>query len=543
MRRKPLLSLLFTAALVMATALSAMGKIYEVGGKQLNVLGYISQGIQYSALGAAGDSHATEEGFNQALTTAFLELDYKMAPQLKLYGSGKIVADWIYDLKSDDDSWSDKEFSQSRSGMQFDDEWWQLFHEGHVTWSPGNFLFRVGKQIVSWGEMDFIQVMDQINPVDSRRGFSDLEFETTIIPIPLVRAEWWPDLSMLDTFLSELAFQLVINPNVDFIPNQGPDWSNKNSGIWSYSIVDGGLRAQYNESVEEPDEGDLDEWEFGARIQALIGSSIMTVTGFYGRANNPVTRQDLYGPTMGFGPSALAIIGMGPASDIEFDTEGNVLYEFDVVGYYPRQKFIGATLTTEVPQLSFSALGGSTPVIRAEVKYELDKTYSENFLAPLIDPVTFELIGENGFIQSDALETGLGIDWKIKCNFINPKGYLDTSFQVFYNKILDYPDELDYWNAGGSDHVHILDVLDQDWYAVSAYIQTLYMNAKLVPYVAWLFDISNEAHLLLTGLTYTPNNHWAFSMDYAFHHGEDSAQSFDAFEDKDYISAKIKYTF
>jgi hypothetical protein len=52
------------------------------------------------------------------------------------------------------------------------------------TWTPGDFLFRVRKQIVRWGETDGFRLMDQINPLDQRRGFLGmnagfaLEFES-----------------------------------------------------------------------------------------------------------------------------------------------------------------------------------------------------------------------------------------------------------------------------------------------------------------------------------------------------------------------------
>ncbi len=32
------------------------------------------------------------------------------------------------------------------------------------------FYFRVGKQIVQWGETDGFLLMNQINPIDQRRG-------------------------------------------------------------------------------------------------------------------------------------------------------------------------------------------------------------------------------------------------------------------------------------------------------------------------------------------------------------------------------------
>ena len=85
------------------------------------------------------------EGVNQVLSTAFLEMDYELADNLKLYSAGKVTYDWIYDINHNDDDWREKFFNRSRDEMSFDDEWWQILHEAHVTWTVGNLMFRVGK--------------------------------------------------------------------------------------------------------------------------------------------------------------------------------------------------------------------------------------------------------------------------------------------------------------------------------------------------------------------------------------------------------------
>jgi hypothetical protein len=95
----------------------------------------------------------------------------------------------------------------------------------------GTFLFRVGKQIVSCGEKDFFRIMDQMKPTDDRRGFSDVEFETTIIPIWLVRAEWRPQLDLL--LAEETGLQFIFNPNSEFIENQRLETGNSYGGVSS----------------------------------------------------------------------------------------------------------------------------------------------------------------------------------------------------------------------------------------------------------------------------------------------------------------------
>jgi len=528
--------------LVLAMAWPATAKMYQVGKDTLHVTGYISQGAQISALGNAKDVHDTASGLNQAITTGFVELDYQTPSDWRFYGSGKATVDWAYDLRSGDDEWLRKEHNLSRENLYLDDEWWQLIPEAHVTWTPGDFLFRFGKQIVSWGEADFLRVMDSINPVDSRRGFADVEFEETVIPIPMLRGEYWPDIADSGGFLSELGMQVVLIPNADYIPDLGPDLSNANSGVWSGSVVvpDDMLgagtptRIEINERVKQLE--DWSDWEVGVRLQALIGSSVATLNGFYGRANSPVSKIDVFGPSGGIGSKTGST-----------DSEGNTILELDLTGFHPRQKFVGATLATEIPQFSFSALGGSTPVIRTEVKYEFDKYFNENFFAPVFqEPFDGTTLKNDGFIVSDSLESMVGVDWKFSgpwWRWLNSSAYLDTSFQFFWNRVMDYPKDIDYVNAGGLDTVHVVDQLQKDTYLASAYIQTTYLNAKLVPSFAYLRDFSNQAELMLLGLSYSPTSRWSYSASYGYHNGDDLGQSLEVFKNKDYIAFKVRYTF
>jgi hypothetical protein len=198
------------------TVFPARAKEFIVFERPLNLLGYMTQGTSFSLIGKS--KYDVEQDFNSALMNLFLEGDYKISDTLRFYGSGMLTVDWIYQLKQNDSSWNDKLFSKSRDHLNVDDKYWQLLKEAHLTWTAGNFMFRVGKQIVSWGETDGIRLIDQINPLDQRRGFADVEFETTIIPIWLLKANYSPPVFL--NWLKDLGFEFVFNPNADFIPNQ-----------------------------------------------------------------------------------------------------------------------------------------------------------------------------------------------------------------------------------------------------------------------------------------------------------------------------------
>ena len=555
MKRQSLIPILLGLAIFLVHS-PAWAKRFTVWGKPLSVLGYVSQTAQFGWR----DTCDTEKGLQQALTTAFLEVDYRPKDQMMFYVSGRYTVDWVYDIKHDFRSWNEKLFSQSRDNLYKDDAWWQILNEAHVTWTPGPALLRVGKQIVSWGEMDFLRIMDQINPLDQRRGFGDVEFESTIIPVPLLRAEWWPNLSGTGAFLDELGVQFVFNPHSAFIPDQLPAAGNDVAGIWAADVTQGNIRVGSQvATLDEPDRWDSDHFEYGVRITGLIGSSIFTLNGFYGRANSPVTKSDLsvvhpaFQETaallarLGLTEQAAQILALGagihPSTDIridllsgspvfgQLDCEGKGIVHPATVLVYPRQKFVGATLTTELPFLGWTAVGGAAPVLRSEIKYEFDKKFNEAGTVPVPTP--------DGFIESDVLDVGLGLDWKFKVNPINRKAYLSTSTQVFYKHITDYPD---YPTVAGTP-AKIFDIPDANTFQVSTYIQTAYFNAKLVPSVACLYDIDNEALLLLPGISYSYSTRLSFSTQYAYMHGAIPGRSLDVFENKDYITFKVRHTF
>jgi hypothetical protein len=355
-------------------------KQYTLFGNPLNVFGFGSQSAQFSV---KGDHYHVEEGLQQALLTLFAEADYRPRSDLTFYISGLLTMDLVYEIKHDDRSWHAKRFNKSRDELYMDDRDWQTLKECHVTWTPGSFLFRVGKQIVSWGEMDFFRIMDQINPIDDRRGFSDVEFETTIIPIYLARAEWWPQLNI--GWLEEAGFQFVFNPNAMFIPNQRLNTGNEYGGIWSaaaeipnpvFEQVGLGTPTMYvggpdENLVDEPDTWDEEGFEYAGRLSLLIHGSVLTLNGFYGRENSPQLL------LAGFveDPLLSAIAGESvPALGTASDGKSIVYPIFS--GFHPRQKSVGVTWTGDLPIRS-TTLGGVYPLLRVEARYQFDKVFTD----------------------------------------------------------------------------------------------------------------------------------------------------------------------
>ena len=529
MRRSILSAILMLVFLVGVSVQPAVARQFTLFDKPLNVFGFASQSASISL---QGDEYHVEQGLQQALLTVFAEADYRPRHDLTLYISGMLTMDLIYDLKHDDRSWNEKLFSHSRSRMYIDDRSWQFLKETHVTWTPWTFLFRVGKQIVSWGEMDFFRIMDQINPIDDRRGFSDVEFESTIIPIWLVRAEWWPELNL--GWLNEFGIQFVFNPNAQWIPNQRLETGNDFGGIWSaaaeldnplYDMLGVGTPNMYVggpdlNNVYEPDNWSDEAFEYALRLSLMIKGSILTLNGFYGLENSPQLLFKADEPFV-MDPNLTALAGepvpaLGTASD-----GTSILYPI-YTGVHPRQKFVGVTWTGDLPVV-ISALGGVNPLIRLEVRYQWEKVFAD--------------ADQNMYIESDYLDTGIGIDWKVKIPALNPRAYFTVAPQFLYARIMDYP-----------DHVQLNDtddgfLPDADYYTVTLLLATSYFNGKLIPQLAGAYLFNNESSLILPSLTYLMSNSWHFTIEAVFLGGKKENVPVWLFRKNDYIAFKVKYNW
>jgi len=517
MKKKRFLILFLMAGLTIVLLVSpAMAEQFTVFGRPGRIMGYISQGGSFSL--DDKDKYDTEKGLNSALTNLFVEGDYAITDNLKFYGSSMLTVDWIYQLKANDSSWNEKLFNKSRDRLNVDNKPWQLLKEAHLTWTPGNFMFRVGKQIVAWGETDAFRIVDQINPADQRRGLADVEWETSIIPIWLVRAEY--SLKQKPSWLQDLGFEFIWNPNPDFISNQPVKFGNDVGGIWSPNYYVAGsfpfgeahLGSMYT-AIEKPKNWSSEGFEYGFRIKGVVKDAIITLNYFYGRDNDPV----VVSSSVPFGP----VITM--ASD------GRLIIHPSFVGKFPILHFVGATFSRDIP-LSASFLGGVSPVLRLETLYAFDTTFGTSL-------GTFE--------KHDEFRGAIGVDWKVKIPFLNPRAYFSISPQLYYRKVMNYP-------AGYGltppcwppDQVPDLSTTPQsNNYATSLMIGTTYFHNKLAPSFFWMHSINNNADFFRLQLNYDYNDNWRFTLGSIFLTGNQVGRGFQCLDNKDYAFFKVTYKF
>lgn len=497
--RKRYVVLIFTLLMYVLWGCPAIAEQFDVGGKPMNLMGYITQGVAVSL--SDQDKYDSERDFQSAITNVLIEGDYKPRDNIRLYLSGMFTADWIYDLKSNDSSWNNKLFDHSRKNLYMDNEGWQLLKEANVTWFDDSFMVKVGKQIVTWGETDGFRLMDQINPQDPKRGFADVEYDTTVIPIWLVRAEYF--LKKKPAWLQDLGFEMVFNPNAEFIRNQGIQLGNDEGGIWAPNAladIGGGMQAHVGSAytnLDEPGTFSRDGFEYALRIKGAVADSTVTLNYYYGLDKDPVTK----------------MIGMTPPT---IASDGNLILHPVFEGHYPLFRFVGGTFSKDITPLRSDILGGVSPVLRMEGFYAFSNTFANSL---------------NDFEKKDELRLAIGADWKVKCNLLNPSAYINIGPQFYVRKILNYPTD------------HSLSGLYENNYMTTLGVSTTYFHNKLTPSIFWLSDRTNKADFIRYQAIYDYSNEWRITVGATTFNGKKEGQGFQLFEDKEQFYFKVSYKF
>jgi len=490
-------------ALLLFAAQPGMAVNFSLGGTNGKLMGYINQGVTY---GVGGNEIDTKDEIQSALFQLLLEVQLDFNPQLRFFASAGINADWAYPMLSDNSEWDKKQFDRSRDDLYIFSHRRDLLHEFHLTWTPGNWYFRAGKQIVVWGETDGFRLMDQINPLDQRRGMTDVEFETTILPIWLIRAEYYFDLD--SSWLQDLGLEFVFNPNLDFRGDEAIVPGNQNSGIWAPYVEvplggaypnDFAYLGSYIQHLDRPGSTcDDDGFEYALRIKSVIHDTLITLNAFYGRDNVPVLRAGADAPRMGVYPG-----------------DGRFILHPHMEGKYPLMRFVGFTLTRDFDQLYIKALGGIGPVLRVEAFYAFDNTFVTN---------------DGRFEQYDEFRWMVGFDWKVWMRFLNPRAAFMISPQFYHRKIRDYP------GVG-------LNGLRDDNYQASFMINTTYFHNKLEPSFFWLRDVSTKSNMFKYQLKYEYSDKWNYTLGVLLFDGAKTGQGFEPLTNKDQVYFTIGYRF
>ncbi len=518
-KRVKLSGCLFLLTIIILVTGPAFAVDFHIAGTKISANGYLNQAVSVGNSDEKEDFD-TMENFRQAVMQALLELDCSPTPETRFFVSGLLNVDWAYQIMQSDDEWKAKHFDESKNELFVLSESYSLLKEAHASWMPGNFIFRAGKQIVAWGETDAIRITDQINPVDMRRGASDMEFETSIVPIWMLRTDYYPDIYL--DWIYDVGLELIFNPNAQFIPN----WNNAvlgadKNGVWApYASNDrlpGSIIASNDELLEEPNRWNSDGYEYGARLRANIMEAMCSLSYFYGISNSPVMR-----PTAGLGTGRLA------------DYEGGRYYHVEYEGYYPRYRFLGLTLLRDFGALDMSSIGISSPVVAFESLYGYDNTYEDYSIA--------NALGLPGIQKYDEFRYSVGAAWKVRIPWLNPTDSITINPTWIHQQGIDYPSIPEGHTRAVLSQGGGIMPFNKHMYTISTLIYTFYSHAKWNPQIFWLRNIwdNNIGDTVRCKLIYKPTSNWSYALTAMIFTNEAMRPAMD---NKDYLSFTAKYQF
>ncbi len=539
-------AVLLTVCAVLAWSLHVEAIETTLGGQPLAIQGYLKQSTTYGV--GDGNQIESQRGFNSFVTEALLEMQYQPKSNWKFFVSGKGNVDWAYPVLAGNNEWKEKQFDKAYSKFFVFDYWQDILGEAHVTYAKDNLFLRFGKQVVVWGEADGFRLMDQINPIDQRRGIANVNFENVVIPVWLLRAEYRQPTP--PSWLQDLGYQFVFNPNFGYRGNEGPTpGGTDTNGIWYMDKPAGTMRfinfppgapvgfvpsgivptlpppfqaaagpntgsiiGSFDSNLEKPAAFSSDGYKYSGRVTATIADTRITLNGFYGRDNNWVFAANQGNPRLTVSPFNGTVIVHAPAEI-----------------YFPLFKFVGATLSRDLSFLRSEALGGVSPVLRAEAIYAFNSTFGK---APLRDaaqaPTSFE--------KHDEVRWLVGMDWKVKIPALNDKAYFTVSPQIYNRHIMNFKDD---GILVASDDPYIR----ENTWITTLNVMTSYFHNKLQPSLFWMRDWSNHAWLLKPELAYERNSTWKYALGAIIVDGDKEGEGLWCLRHKDQIYASVTFRF
>jgi hypothetical protein len=172
----------------------------SVGDTKLNVYGFLRNNYGYFL----EDQDYTINDDKLATNRTWLRtnIDWRFSDKFSLFASVQFVYEPEYDIEQGSISKPNgKEYSEYK---EFDD----VLREAYIDWRPSSdHSFRIGRQIVIWGESLTVKVGDVVNPENTRFTFAFANWEDTRIPQWMIKGLHY--IENIDT-----SFEWLFSPNL-----------------------------------------------------------------------------------------------------------------------------------------------------------------------------------------------------------------------------------------------------------------------------------------------------------------------------------------
>lgn len=150
---------------------------------KLTLEGKVSAATTYNYNSEQATQNSNDlSGLSSLKLSADLNLEFKINKDHKLYGELKAYYDDIYNIRTSN-------YPNVPSTYKEMVEIGEAYIQGKIN---QNFDYKIGRQIVVWGNSDSLRVTDMLNPLDSRNpGITDIE--DLRLPVGMVKLDWYFD--------------------------------------------------------------------------------------------------------------------------------------------------------------------------------------------------------------------------------------------------------------------------------------------------------------------------------------------------------------
>ena len=289
--------------------------------------------------------------------------------------------------------------SQSTNGSSAfvaDDGTYALkLREAYIDWKGEMLALRIGRQIVSWGKADDIQITDVLNPRDETNVVA-ADYNESKLGVDAVRLSLLTDKTQVDAYWIPF-----FTPSILPLAKGNP----LHLHVFPEEVDETGIH--YPEKYDDFDlpEKRLSKSELALRASAYTSVADLSLYGFYGWDDLPIIR---YNPDIVFGDGEDM-----PATS----------FSIDVTGEYKRMYMIGADAAIPVGDFVFRLEGAYFPKrhFQTDVNSQLFK-YSED--------------SRPASKRKNQVLGLAGLDW-------TPSGGWTITAQYVADGVIDYDSDLD----------------------------------------------------------------------------------------------------
>ena len=150
---------------------------------KLTLEGRVSAATTYNYNSEQATQNSNDlSGLSSLKLSADLNLEFKLNKEHKLYGELKAYYDDIYNIRS-------ANYPNIPTTYKEEVEIGEAYIQGKIN---QNFDYKIGRQIVVWGNSDSLRITDMLNPLDNRNpGITDIE--DLRLPVGMVKLDWYFD--------------------------------------------------------------------------------------------------------------------------------------------------------------------------------------------------------------------------------------------------------------------------------------------------------------------------------------------------------------